>query len=308
MSIFVSYAHYRGEWVHKNLIPILRAAGATVLVDIDHFRAGQSVIGQMDRLQAAAEHNVLVIDSDYATSEYCRHEMAQAIAVDPDFSSGRVIAIRRDDQPLPSELAGADGLGSRQLYVDLRDDRQVSSWDLLLQSCSQGPFGVDAPTWLNALDQTSLHLGRGECVNIVVGDMVQWQTFQRQLIDTRFEGLGVVDLRKPGTIPREGFVSEVLKATSGPPANQVPPPPHDLPFLAESLENGGPYHLLLSHFDLINAPERRHYTDELSRSLRWFCMDDRSLVLVVQTRTPVGNVLPANEIDSWPDFRTVELR
>ena len=48
-----------------------------------------------------------------------------------------------------------------------------------------------------------------------------------------------------------------------------------------------------SHFDLINAPERQHYTDELARSLRWSCMDDRSLVLVVQTRTPDRQCAPS---------------
>ena len=50
MSIFVSYSHKQSEWVHSRLIPVLRAAGGTVLVDIDHFKAGQTVIGQMDKL------------------------------------------------------------------------------------------------------------------------------------------------------------------------------------------------------------------------------------------------------------------
>ena len=307
MRIFVSYAHKQGDWVRDRLVPILRASGAEVLVDVDRFTAGKAVIGQMDDLQGKAQRHVLVITGDYVASDYCRHEMTQAIATDADFSNGKVIVIRRDDEALPNELDGKAGLGSEPLYVDLRDDNANSSWELLLKSFDHLPLGVDAPRWLSAIQATHRHLERGESVNLVVGAAVQWQTFQQQLIEARSNRLGVVDLRKPGTIPREGFVEEVLKATSGPLASPVPASPHDLPLLAEKLLNGGPYHLLLSHFDLINAPERQHYTDELARSLRWSCMDDRSLVLVVQTRTPVANVLPANEFDSWPDFKTVEL-
>lgn len=307
MPIFISYSHKQSDWVHPNLIPILRAAGGSPLVDIDHFRAGQTVIGQMDRLQGAANRHLLLITSDYLESDYCRHEMDQAIKSDPGFAASKVLVVKLDSTPLPPELTGTGSLGSGPLYVDLQADKNSAPWDLLLESCDLSLPGTNAPNWLDALDQTKKHLERGESVNLVIGSKIKWQTWQHQLIDTRFAGLGVVDLRKPGTIPREGLVTEILKATSGPLAKPVPPPPHDLPLLADNLCNGGPYHVLLSHFDLINTPEREHYTDELARSLRWFCMDDRSLVLVAQTRTPVANVLPANEFDSWPEFKTVEL-
>ena len=65
MSIFVSYSHKQSEWVHSCLIPVLRAAGGEVLVDIEHFKAGQTVIGQMDALQSGANRHLLVITSDY---------------------------------------------------------------------------------------------------------------------------------------------------------------------------------------------------------------------------------------------------
>ncbi len=38
MSLFVSYSHKQSEWVHSRLIPVLRAAGAEVIVDIDHLQ------------------------------------------------------------------------------------------------------------------------------------------------------------------------------------------------------------------------------------------------------------------------------
>jgi TIR domain-containing protein len=75
MSLFVSYSHKQSEWVHSRLIPVLSAAGGKVLVDIDHFKAGQTVIGQMDALQSSASCHVLVIIADYVASPYCRHEM-----------------------------------------------------------------------------------------------------------------------------------------------------------------------------------------------------------------------------------------
>lgn len=104
MCVFVSYAHKQADWVHDRLLPILRASGAEVLVDVDRFTAGKAVIGQMDDLQGKAQRHVLVITGDYVASDYCRHEMKQAIATDPDFSNGKVIVIRRDDEPLPTEL------------------------------------------------------------------------------------------------------------------------------------------------------------------------------------------------------------
>lgn len=65
MPLFVSYAHKQSEWVHSRLIPALRGVQAEVLVNIDHFKAGQTVIGQMDKLQRAASRHVLVITADY---------------------------------------------------------------------------------------------------------------------------------------------------------------------------------------------------------------------------------------------------
>ncbi|MGI9487601.1 MAG: hypothetical protein ACR2RF_17330 [Geminicoccaceae bacterium] len=57
MPIFISYAHKQGDWVHQNLPPVLRASGAEVLVDVDHFEAGMTVIGQMDKLQSKADRH-----------------------------------------------------------------------------------------------------------------------------------------------------------------------------------------------------------------------------------------------------------
>lgn len=67
MSIFISYSHKQAESVHQRIIPVLRATGAEVLVDIDHFKAGQAVIGQMDKLQGTARRHLLLITSHRTT-------------------------------------------------------------------------------------------------------------------------------------------------------------------------------------------------------------------------------------------------
>ena len=230
---------------------MLRASGATVLVDIDHFKAGQTVKGQMDGLQDSADQHVLVLTNDYLASPYCRHEMAKAIAADPGFAMGKVLPNRRDDKPWPSDLAGISGLGSEPLYIDLQNDTDGDQWDLLIRSADLNLPGTDAPTWLRALDQTATHLERGESVNLVVrnGD-VDWRLWLDQLTETRFGKLAAVDLEHPRAMPRRGLIGEILKATGRSHAD-VPPPPDDLPLLADAFEHGGRSCLALKHFDSV---------------------------------------------------------
>jgi hypothetical protein len=304
MSLFVSYSHKQSEWVHSRLILVLRAAGGNVLVDIDHFKAGQRVIGQMDALQGAASRHVLVITADYVTSRYCRHEMKQAIKSDPGFADGKVLPILQDGTPLPPELKGAGGLGSGPVYVDYFKDKDAP-WALLLKSCSLALRGVAAPSWLRALDQTRTHLERNESVNLVVknGD-VDWRLWIEQLKETRFKDISVVDLGHPRAGPRNGLVREILKATGRSNA-AVPPPPDDLPFLADAFENGPRCHLALTHFDMVK--HHNHYGLDLFSSLRWLVMDAKKVVLLAQSRAPIATLLPPQHDLSLIDFKTVEL-
>jgi hypothetical protein len=304
MSLFISYSHKQSEWVHSRLIPVLRAAGAEVLVDIDHFKAGQTVIGQMDKLQRRAGRHALVITADYMASDYCRHEMEQAIKCDPGFAKSKVLAIRRDDTPMPAALRGAGGLGSAPIYVDLRDDEKADAWELLLKSCALRLAGVDVPSWLRALDQTRTHLERGESVNLVVKNGVDWRPWIDQFEATRLKGIAVVDLGHPRAIPRNGLIGEILKAT-GHGNVAVPQPPSDLPFFSDIFENGSRTHLALTRLDYVK--DRGHYGPDLFHTLRWLVMDARKLVLLAQTKVPIATLLPPTNDISKIDFKTVEL-
>jgi hypothetical protein len=231
--------------------------------------------------------------------------MQQAIAIDPDFSIGKVIAIRRDNEPLPTELKGGDAAESNQLYIDLRDDSEASSWRLLLKSCNHVSIGMDAPKWLRALDQTHRHLERGESVNLVVRKCeIDWRLWIEQLTTTRFRTLATVDLEHPRAVPRNGLIEEILKAT-GRSHTRVPPPPNDLPLLADGFENGSRCHLTLTHFDSVKR--RSQYGLDFFSSLRWLVMEAQKLVLLAHSDVPIADLLPARHELSSIDFKTVEL-
>ncbi len=244
----------------------------------------------MDKFQRRANRHVLVITADYMASDYCRHEMEQAIKSDPGFADGKVLPILQDGTPLPPELAGAGGLGSGPLYVDLRDDKSAAAWELLLKSCSSRPLGVDAPTWLRALDLTRTHLERGESVNLVVrnGD-VDWRLWFDQLRETRFKDIAVVDLEDPRAVPRKGLIGEILKATGR--SNAAVPPPHDdLPFFGTPLRTAA----AVTWRSSISTSSRTATTTAWTSStpcagLSWM---REKLVLLAQTKVPIANLLP----------------
>jgi len=82
-KVFISYSHKQGDWVWGRLLPCLRAGGAEVLIDIERFKVGHAVVGQMDAVQDQADRHLLIFSPDYLSSPYCRHEMDRAIALDP---------------------------------------------------------------------------------------------------------------------------------------------------------------------------------------------------------------------------------
>jgi hypothetical protein len=226
-KVFISYCHKQGDWVTSRLVPCLRAGGAEVLIDIERFRAGRAVIGQMDSLQDQADVTALILSPDYLHSNYCRHEMARAIARDPQFASGATLPVKHVECEMPDEIKL-----SNPLWINLCDDEDAAQWDFLLDACD-ADLHTGAPHWLARRDEALQFLQRGQSVNLVVQADPRWRELIEHLRDDHLPELRTVDLARGATASRRALVEEPLKARGV--TQKVPKPPEDLVVLDRAL-------------------------------------------------------------------------
>jgi hypothetical protein len=298
-KVFVSYSHKQGDWVWDRLVPVLKAGGAEVLIDRERFTAGRALFDQIDATQDTADVHVLVLSPDYLASSACCHEMERAVARDPRFEHGIVIPVKRAEVTLPDSISVPN-----PLYVDLTDDSVASAWDRLLQACN-ADLGTDAPSWLDARDETRRFLERGQSVNLVVNGDVEWRGLLSDLQRGALADLALVDLGKGVAASRRGLVSEILRAFGM--TATVPAEPDDLAELDRFLSARTRSRLVLTHFDL--ATGRPAYGVDLFAALRYLVMDSRKLVLLVQSRRPFAALLPVGHpLSEITGLQTVELR
>ncbi len=296
-SVFVSYNHTQGEWVWDRLVPVLKAGGAEVLLDRERFTAGRGILGQMDATQDSGEVQILVLSPEYLASDYCGHEMARAVALDPRFEDGVVVPVKRVDVTLPDVVSDPN-----PLYAELIDESVAAPWDLVLGACG-ADLGTGAPAWLAARDEARRLLERGRSVNLVVGGAVAWRQLLADLARGELADLVTVNLEQPATASRRGLVEEILRAFGM--TSPVPPEPEDLGVLDRCLAARPRGRLALTHFDL--AAARETYGVDLFAALRYLVMDSRRLVLLVQSRKPFATLLPAGHPLSEIDLQTVDL-
>jgi hypothetical protein len=298
MKTFVSYCRAQGDWVWDHLVPILKAVGAEVLIDRERFKAGKAVYQQMDVTQDQARVHVLVLSRAYLASKACRHEMARAIRTDPRFRTGTVVPVVTEDCELPPEITKPD-----PLYVDLRNPMQPDPWRLLLQPHG-ADLGVSVPAWLAARDDVVRFLGRNQSVNLVTsGRTIRWRELIDHVVRDFYPKMAVVDLHDPATISRHGLVRELLTKLGARP--EVPREPEDLAELARVLGDLRPVQIAMRHFDEVR---QRPYGVDFFSTLRWLVMEPpRPLVLLVQSYTPFGALLPRDHPLSAIDIKTVEL-
>jgi hypothetical protein len=297
-KVFISYSHQQGDWVWDRLVPVLKAGGAEVLIDRERFTAGRALVGQMDATQDLADVHVLVLSPDYLASVPCVHEMERAIACDPRFENGIVAPVKRVDVALPDSIRDPN-----PLYADLTVDTAVPPWDLLLGACG-ADLGTDAPSWLEARDETRRFLLRGQSVNLVVSGNVAWRGLLADLQRGDLADLAVVNLEKPAAASRRGLVAEILRAFRV--AAVVPAEPEDLAELDRFLSARPLSRLALTHFDL--AGSRAAYGVDLFAALRYLAMESRKLVLLVQSRQPFATLLPAGHPLSEVSLQAVRLK
>ena len=300
-KIFISYCHKQGEWVLDRLVPCLKAGGAEMLIDEERFEAGKAVLGQMDAVQDLAEKHLLILSPDYLESEYCTHEMNRAINTDPVFDSGAVIPVILADCNLPDRINKPN-----PLFVDLRDNLNVKSWDVLLQACC-ADLGVAGPEWLAVRDELRQDLALDRSVNLVVsGQDVAW----RGLIDHLAEGPSTsmtrVDLYSARSIERHGLLASMLSEKEG--EFNIPPAPCDLAEFQRLLESRvGQSRVALIHFDQV---QHRDYGADYFTTLRHLVTEKKKLVVLIQSRAPFQALLRPDSrlILSHLDVKNVELK
>ena len=300
MRVFVSYSHKQSDWVRDDLVSVLEAGGAGVLVDWKEFEAGRTVVGQMDGTQDKAERHVLCLSADYIGSAMCLHEMRRAVAVDPHFKNGTVLPLRLDGTPMPPEVSGPD-----PIWVDFNDRVHADSWRLLLKACS-ATLGVGAPGWLAARGATVAELQNGNSVNLVAAKGVRGEELAYNLPGYRIPGLAVVDLTDPGTVTRTGLCRQILEAL-GTSVPSLARKPDDLRDFSDHLQQlGRRARVALVNFDI--AVTRKDYDSNFYATLRWLVTEPRWLQLLVHSHRPFATLLPKDNPLSSVDLKTIELR
>ncbi len=299
-SVFVSYSHQQGDWVWGRLVPVLKAAGVEVLIDLERFKAGGALYPQMDAIQDKADMSLLVLSPEYLASDPCQHEMNRAIAKNPTFDPATLSALPllRVKCPLPAPIQKAN-----PLWISLEDDTLEGPWDKLLEAC-KGDLVPPAPAWLAARDETRTLLERGQSVNLEVTDGAAWRQLLEALKNDGLPDLAIVDLHQGRTADRRGLVEEILHRCGG--TVKVPVAPADLGVLDRFLTRC-PSRVALTHFDILE-PRQESYGLDLFAALRDLVSERRLLTLLAISRTPAAQLFPHDHPFSALDLKTVLLR
>jgi hypothetical protein len=299
--VFVSYSHKQREWVRDRLCPILSAGGVEILIDVKRFEAGVAVYQQMDAAQDQADIHLLVLSPDYLASDACLHEMKRAVAADPSFSDGRLLPVVRVECTLPPDIRNPN-----PLYVKLIDDSAGDQWDLLASRCGVD-LGVSPSEWLRAREQVRDALVDGRSVNLVVKGDPDHKGLVGQLGED-LKGLAIIDLASGATVGRQNLITEILRALGQ--GGEARRPPNDLSDLHRCIMAAAavkaPVRLAFRHFDLVKT-RFDSYKEDFFSTLK-FLVDDRKLVLLIASRAPLATLLPATNLLSEIQIRTVELR
>lgn len=296
--IFVSYSHKQGEWVRDRLYPVLRAGGAEVLIDFDRFQAGIAVHRQMDSVQDQAEVHLLVLSPDYLASGPCVREMERAIATDPSFGKGCVLPVVRVDCAMPASIKAPD-----PIYVKLMDDSNGDQWDLVTDRC-----GVDlkasAAEWLRVRGQVRDAMFDGRSVNLLVHGSPDRKGLIEQLrVD--LGRLAVVDLESGAAVGRRSLITEILGEIGI--KGEARKPPDDLRDLHHGIvAASAPVRLAFRHFDVVKK-RANGYKEDFFSALKHL-VEERKLVLLVESHAPYATLLPPANSLSKIQMKTVEMR
>jgi hypothetical protein len=210
-----------------------------------------------------------------------------------------VVPVLRHPCNLPKPFSGWNPL----LYADLCDDQQPDPWAKVFQQCD-ADLGTTAPAWLTARDEVVRLLKDNQSVNLRVVGKVAWRPLLEHIQRDYLQELALVDLEAGTTNVRHRLLAAILQVLG------IPIPllaePNDLAeFERLLLAHNQLAHVSLIHFDWVQY--RPQYGVDLFGSLRYL-MEQRKLVLLVQSHIPFMDLLPRDHPLSEIDIKTVDLR
>jgi hypothetical protein len=296
-KVFISYAHSEQAWVLDHLIPVLEAGGAEIIIDVQHFRGGRGLTGEMDQWQDQADRHILVITKNYLASKPCLHELNRAIKLDPNFANGLILPIRRDSELWPRKITRPN-----PLYIDLRDDRDAGRWKMLLDGCG-AELGAPAPHWLDVRNRIKSWLNDRRSVNLVVDNGRKVKPLLEHLGQQPGLAMPVIDLESGAVANRPALLQAMLRGLGSHAA--LPDHPKDLIDFHNEIVARGFSRVALAHGDLV----RYHYKDDvpLFAALRHLINTERKLALLVHSHAPFQTLLPRDHPLSEIDMVTVTL-
>ena len=291
-TVFVSYSHIEAGWVRERLVPVLRAAGCTILIDDEQSQAGRTVTTQMDAWQDKADVSLLVLSPNYLKSAYCQHEMNRAVNADTTFAQGRVLPILRAPCDLPHWFKDGGAV-----YVNLCDDEDPDKWGKLLEPLEAMNLGATAPHWLDVRDDivrrfkvADMESGPLVSVNLRPHGNANWRELCNHLKRDCLPDLAIVDLDDPTTCTRDGLVRTILTACGG--GSDVMRPPRDLEALAYLKNRPTPTRLALIHFENVKA-RTKIYGADLFFTIRHY-LENRKLILLIESRQSFFELIPSD--------------
>ena len=293
-KVFISYNHGRAQWVRQYLAPILTAAGFQVLADYLEFKAGKALIGQMDATQDAADRQILVIDQAYLKSKHCCHELARALA-HSRYPSDRIIPIRAEPVDLPDEIRSS-------LYIALEGmPGDAAGWRLLAKTLG---FAWDPHAWLRARDRIRQCLEVNKSVNLVTSEGSCWRQLIQHLEDDEDLGLSSFDLHKGHGSKRNATVRAMLRAAGL--DDHIAVADEDLIHFSEQLD--AQEQVIRQAWLHFHAVKKRPAFDyDFFCTIRTHIMDERKLVVLLQSNQPMSGFIETNHQLSALPLETVHL-
>ena len=117
--------------------------------------------------------------------------------------------------------------------------------------------------------------------------------------------LAIVDVASGATAGRQSLITEILHALGN--TGEARKPPNDLRDLHSCVMAAPvPVRLAFRHFDILKS-RANNYKEDFFSALK-FLVEERKLVLFIESHAPYATLLPATNSLSTLQMKTVELR